>query len=103
MTARVVVSDLADADTAKMLDDITREAGYLVAGRYNADLENLYERLADYPDSCQARSELGAHVRVGMVHPYLVIYRHPKGSDTVGIVRILHGSRRITRKLLKGG
>ena len=86
-----------------MLNDITRDAGYLVADRYSADLESLYERLADYPDSCQARPELGAHVRVGLVHPYLVVYRHPKGSDTVGIVRILHGSRRITRKLPRGG
>jgi plasmid stabilization system protein ParE len=101
--ARVVVSDLADADTAKMLEDVTRDAGWLVADRYNADLENLYARLAEYPDSCQARPELGAHVRVGLVHPYLVIYRHSKGSVTVGIVRILHGSRRITRKLLRGG
>jgi toxin ParE1/3/4 len=100
--ARVVVSDLADADTAKMLEDITREASYLVADRYNADLESLYDRLADHPDSCQACSKLGAHVRVGIVHPYLVIYHHSKGSDTVGIVRILHGSRRITRKLLMG-
>lgn len=101
--ARVVVSDSADADTARMLDDLTREAGQAVAARYNAAIEALYDRLADHPDSCQARPTLGANIRVGVVRPYLVIYRHAEGSDTVGIVRILHGSRNITRRLLRGG
>ena len=101
--ARVVVSDLADADTAQLLDDLARDAGYVVAARYNSEIEDLYERLADYPDSCQLRPNLGTHVRVGVVRPYLVIYRHRKGSDRVDIVRILHGSRNITRRLLRGG
>lgn len=102
MTARVVVSELADADTVQILEDLARDAGYAVAARYNAEIEDLYKRLADYPDSCQAHPNLGAQIRVGMVRPYLVIYRHIEGSDTVGILRILHGSRNISRRLLKG-
>lgn len=101
--ARVIVSDLADEDTAAMLGDIAREAGHLVADRYNAELGSLFDRLADYPESCQTRPNLGAHVRVGVMHPYLVIYRYAIGSDTVSIVRILHGRRKITRKLLGPG
>jgi toxin ParE1/3/4 len=101
--ARVIVSDLTDEDTATMLGDIAREADHLVADRYNAELGSLYDRLADYPESCQARPKLGAHVRVGVIHPYLVIYRYATGSDTVSIVRILHRRRKITRNFLRPG
>ena len=100
--ARVIVTDLADADTAKMLTDIASDAGFLVAIKTNARIEDLYERLADHPESCQARPELGAHIRVGVVFPYLVIYRHITGGDTVSIIRIIHGRRKITRKILRG-
>jgi hypothetical protein len=39
--ARVIVTDLADADTAKMLADIAGDAGYLVAFKHIARLESL--------------------------------------------------------------
>jgi toxin ParE1/3/4 len=99
--ARVVVTDLADADTAKILEELTREAGHRVAGKYNARLEKIYERLADHPESYQARPKLGAHIRVGVVYPYLVIYRHARGEDTASIIRVVDGRRKITRKLLR--
>jgi plasmid stabilization system protein ParE len=35
---RVIVTDPADADTAKILDEIAREAGPLVARKYNAGI-----------------------------------------------------------------
>jgi toxin ParE1/3/4 len=100
--ARIVVTELADADTAKILEHIAREAGHRVASKYNAHIESLYQRLADHPESCQARPKLGAHVRVGVVHPYLVIYRHVRAEDTVSIIRVIDGRRNITRKLLQG-
>lgn len=99
---RVVVTDLADADIAELLADIAREAGYRAAERYNFRIESLYDRLGEHPDSCEARPKLGAHVRVGVIVPYLVIYRHAAGDDTVSIIRVVHGRRKITRKLLQG-
>jgi plasmid stabilization system protein ParE len=99
---RVIVTELADADTAEILADITREAGYRAAEKYNLRIESLYDRLAEHPDSYEARPKLGAHIRVGVVVPYLVIYRHAAGEDTVSIVRVVHGRRKITRKLLHG-
>jgi toxin ParE1/3/4 len=79
MMARVIVTDAADADTAKILEQILRDAGPRTASKYNARIESLYRRLADHPESCQARPQLGAHIRVG-VYPYLVIYRHARGK-----------------------
>jgi len=37
---------------------------------------------------------------MGIVVPYIVIYRHSGDVDRVAIVRIVHGSRCITRRLL---
>ena len=102
MTTRVVVTELADTDTAEILADIAGEAGYRTAEKYNLRIERLYNRLAMHPDSCEARPKLGAHIRVGVVVPYLVIYRHAAGDDTVSILRVLHGRRNLTRKLLQG-
>ena len=100
MTARVIVTDIADADTAQILDEMTREAGYRTADRFNARVEDLYDRLGSHPDSCQARPKLGANIRVGVVYPYLVVYRHAEGANTVSIIRIIHGRRKIKRRLL---
>ncbi len=71
MTTRVIVTDLADADTAEILAGITREAGYRAAEKYNFRIESLYDRLALHPDSCEARPKLGAQIRVGVIAPYL--------------------------------
>lgn len=101
MKARVVVTAPADADMANILADLAGEAGSLVASKYNTMFELLYDRLAGHPESCPARPELGAHIRVAVVFPYLVIYQHPEGGDTVSIVRVLHGRRKITRTLLR--
>ena len=100
--ARVVVTQPADADVSDILTYLEREAGRLVASQYNAAFESLYERLAVHPDSGATRPALGLQIRVSIVLPYVVIYRHVAAADLVAIIRIVHGSRRITRKLLGG-
>jgi hypothetical protein len=44
--ARVVITSLADADTAKILNDLNKQAGANVADRYDAGFDNLYQRSA---------------------------------------------------------
>jgi toxin ParE1/3/4 len=100
--ARVVVSTVAQADTATILRDLASKAGLGVAADYAAFLEVLYDRLATHPDSGAPRPAYGRHVRIGLVWPYVVAYRHDPNSDLVGIIRVVHGSRHITRKLLAG-
>jgi plasmid stabilization system protein ParE len=41
------------------------------------------------------------HVRICVVSPYVVIYEHIEAEDTVMIMRIAHGRRKITRKFLR--
>ena len=100
--ARLVVTASADADTAYIIADLGSKAGVSVAARYNADFARLYERLSDYPNSGSPRRSLGAHVRVCVVSPYVVIYEHIEADDTVTIMRIVHGRREITREFLRG-
>ena len=100
--ARVIVTPSADADTAEIIAHLAAQAGYRIAGKYNASFEQLYDALADFPDSGAPRPKVGTHIRIGIVSPYIVIYRHTKAEDTVRVLRIVHGSRRITGKLLRG-
>ena len=100
--ARLVVSTVAQADTAAILRDLAKKAGRDVAADYAASLEPVYDRLAVHPDSGAPRQAYGRHVRIGLVWPYVVAYRHVPNSDLVGVIRVVHGSRHITRKLLAG-
>jgi plasmid stabilization system protein ParE len=96
--ARLVVSPQADADAAAIVDMLIREAGEAVATRYRRDFNLLFERLAMFPQSGAQRPELGRDIRIGVVHPYVVIYRYD--DTTVRIARIVDGRRNITRRVL---
>ena len=99
--ARIVVTSLADADTAEILYHLGREAGAPVADRYEADFEALYKLLANFPNSGAPRPILGKDMRIGVVFPYLVLYEFAEIDDVVTIMRVVHGRRKITRRLLR--
>ena len=98
--ARVVITAPADADSTEIIRDLTAKAGELVADRYGADFDALYLRLAAFPEIGSPRPKLGRFIRVGLVSPYVVVYRHVPDDDLVAIIRIVHGRRRITRRTL---
>jgi toxin ParE1/3/4 len=98
--ARVVLSTAAQADNAAILRDLAANAGPGVAADYAASFAALYDRLASFPDSGAPRPRCGPYVRMGIVSPYLVFYRHVPGSDLVGVIRAVHGKRTISRRLL---
>lgn len=98
--ASVVLTSLADADTAMIIDDLNKRAGANVADRYDADFDKLYQRLERFPDSGAPRPKLGAQVRVSVVSPYVVIYEHIEVDDVV-MMRLVHGRRKITRGMIR--
>src|SRR6516225_2361148 len=69
--ARLIISLLAQSDTAYILSDLAGKAGYAVAAKYAADFESLYERLAVFPDSGHPRPAVGPHVSIGIASPYI--------------------------------
>jgi toxin ParE1/3/4 len=98
--ARVVITASADADTVAIIDDLTVKAGANVAARYDADFDALYRRLATFPESGSPRPALGPLVRIGVVSPYTIIHEYIEADDVVTIMRIVHGRREITRRIL---
>ncbi len=97
--ARAVVTPSADADTAEIIAYLEAK---VVAARTTASFERLYDHLPDFPAAGAARPNLGAHIRIGIVPPYIVITRHAGTDGVVTVLRIVHGSRRITGKLIRG-
>ena len=63
--------------------------------------KKLYEHLTDFPDSGAPRDKLGQKIRIGIVAPYIVIYKHVEADNTVIVLRILHRSRDVTDKILR--
>ena len=100
--ARIIVTPEADADSAFIIADLAKKAGARVADRYEADFDNVYDRLADHPQIGAPRPRLGKQVRICVVSPYTLFYEHSETDDTVTIMRIAHGRRKITRKFLRG-
>ena len=100
--ARVVVTPSADADAAEILAFLAAEAGIGVAAKYNAAFERLYDHWADFPNSGAPRPKVGSKVRIGIVSPYVVIYKLTEADGAVRVLRIVHGRRKITGKLLRG-
>jgi toxin ParE1/3/4 len=98
--ARVVIASTADADTAGILLDLAAKAGHRVAQKYDGLFERLYDRLEDHPASGAPRPAIAPDIRIGIVSPYTVIYRHSLEDDTVTVLRIVHGRRRMSGALL---
>jgi toxin ParE1/3/4 len=101
--ARIVFSALADLDINGILIDLAAKAGRLVAIKYDGLFERLYDRLADHPNSGAPRPALGEHIRIGVIAPFIIIYRYTEEADTVTVLRVVDGRRRISGRLLPRG
>jgi toxin ParE1/3/4 len=98
--ARVVIASSADADYAEVITDLAAKAGWRTAAKYDELFERLYDRLADHPGSGASRPALGQNIRIGIVSPYIVVYRNDDVSNTVTVLRIVHGRRRISGRMI---
>jgi toxin ParE1/3/4 len=101
--ARIIIASPADADTDGILTDLAGKAGFRVALKFDALFGALYRRLEDHPAIGAPRPRLGFDIRIGIVTPYIVIYRYDVSDDVVTVLRIVHGRRRITSQLLRPG
>lgn len=102
MRTRVTFTAAADADAAAIFDDLYSKAGKSTVIKYRDALKTLYAHLAEFPDSGAPRPKIGPRIRIGIVHPYIVIYRHTEADGAVRVLRIVYGRRKITGKLLRG-
>jgi plasmid stabilization system protein ParE len=95
---RIVVTEIADTDTAAIVSYLDAEAGRKVAAQYIAAFEKVYDRLAAYPRSGSPRPSLGPSVRVSVVLPFVIIHEYIEADDLVVILRVLHGRRNISTR-----
>ena len=97
---RFVVADMASADEAFILNDLYQVAGPRTARKYRSMFKALYDRLTAHPEIGAPRPVLGSRVRIGIVTPFIAIYQYDRVADTVTLLRLVHGRRRISRALL---
>jgi len=98
--ARVVLTASADSDTAYILADLAAKAGASVAARYAGDFDAVYRRLEQFPGSGSPRRAYGSLLCIGVVSPYTIYHEYSEAEDVVTIMRIVHGHRRFTRRML---
>ena len=93
--AKVAVRPRATADIADISRYLVRQAGPVVADRYRLDFRVVFRRLAAFPESGAPRPRLGRDVRLVTIDPYVVLHRYDRARDTVFVLRVLHGRRRL--------
>jgi toxin ParE1/3/4 len=98
--AKVIVAPSGAADVAEIYEYLAAEACFRTADKYRQRFAELYRHLALYPESCPLRPKIASYTRIGIVLPYVVLYRYIEADEMVLVQRVVHGSRRITGKLL---
>ncbi len=98
---RLIVTESAKSDISQILDYLETEAGPATAARYSDDFREWFSALAVFPESGSPRPALGKSVRVGIIHPCLMLYEYASDAASVSLLRVLHGRRKVTRALLR--
>jgi toxin ParE1/3/4 len=99
--ARLALSTQAYFDVEGILTDLAAKAGHVIAVKYDGLFERLYARLAEHSNSGAPRPVLGESIRIGVVAPFIVIYRYDRETDAVTVLRIVDGRRRVSGRLLR--
>ena len=93
MTRLVVTAD-AEADTNDILGHLEQVAGPRIAESYGRRFRSTILRVVAAPSSGAPRPRLGAHPRIAIVYPYILIYEYARKDDVVTLLRIVHGRRK---------
>ena len=95
---QLVYSLRSQLDLANITRDIVDSNGKSVASRVVTGMEQSLSNLAYFPEMVRKRGALGAGLRSWSLKPYIAFYHVT--LEVVVILRVLHGRRRLTRKLL---
>lgn len=94
---RVRLSRRAETDLAEIADFTIKRFGIEQARHYRNGLETLFERVAEHPLHGRGAAELAPGMRRIEYESHIVFY--VPGNDGVRIVRILHQSMDVKRRL----
>jgi len=99
--ATINFTNAAKEDSRSIFADLQTKAGAYTVEKYLTEFSRLYDHFSRFPDSGAPRRKLGPTVRIGVVFPYVVFYRYVEADDAVLVLRILHGRRKVTRRMLR--
>ena len=102
MTTVEIAPD-AQSDIVSITEGLAVDAGKAVALRYGAEFVAAVRQLSEFPRLGAPRPKFGAEVRLWTIHPYVLYYRYSARTDRLLVLRIVHGRRKVTRRLLSGG
>ncbi len=100
---KVRLSFRARLDLLLVLDYSSDVASSRMARKYDSDFKRAIRRLARFPGMGSPRPHFGSDARMVSVDPYLIFYDGGPQSETVHVLRILHGHRNITPELIARG
>jgi plasmid stabilization system protein ParE len=101
--AEVAMSPQARRDLFLILEQLSDVAGPITARKYDTNFKRAVTRSARFAGAGAPRPQLGAETRMAVVRPYLIFYDGGPQSQTVHVLRILHGHRKITPELIARG
>ncbi len=96
---RITYTETARADIVAIGNYLRENAGEVIAERFIERIIAVVDSLKTSPRRHRERPELAPGLRATGIRKYLIFYRVEQ--DTVTIVRVLHGARNITAKLIQ--
>ena len=94
--ATINVAPRAAADVDRILVDQHSRGDRAAAARRQAEFKAATRQLAHHPESGRRRPDIGPDLRSILVHPYVLIYSYDPATDTVSVLRVLHGRRQLS-------
>jgi len=101
--ARVRLSPAALADFDSIIDHLVEVAGNRTAADYAERIQAALNRLVMFPGLGAPRPRFCRRTRMTSVPPYLIFYDGGPRSRVVEVLRIVHGRRNITPRLVARG
>jgi toxin ParE1/3/4 len=97
---RLVASTEIKADIAEIVAQLEERGGRATAERYLLQFRRAVRRLIEMPRYGASRPGLGTHARRLVIRPYILIYDYDPAADSVILLRMVHGRRRITAAMV---
>ena len=88
---------LAITDYEDIIDFLESKAGARVADRYRQLFDAALDRIG------APRIKLGPKTRILVVYPYSIYYDGEPKGEVATALRILHGRRRVTGRIIRAG
>jgi toxin ParE1/3/4 len=80
---------------------LNAKAGQQIATKFGNCFTKLYDRLASHPESGPPRPAIGPNTRIGIVAPYIVIYRLGANASPIRTQWLKKGDVKIPERLAR--